>query len=89
MNWTQLAEEVINGKKLSDEEAIAILTSDDDELLPIMQGAFHIRKHYYGKKVKLNMTGEIKVSPRIVYHKGIRVTSHHASSFEPFIIILC
>lgn len=55
MKWTQLAEEVINGKKLTDEEAMAILTSDDDELLPIMQGAFHIRKHYYGKKVKLNM----------------------------------
>lgn len=55
MKWTQLAEEVINGKKLSNEEAMAILTCDDDELLPLLQGAFQIRKHYYGKKVKLNM----------------------------------
>jgi len=55
MNWTALANEVIQGKLLTDEEAMAILTCDDDELLPLLQGAFIIRKHYYGKKVKLNM----------------------------------
>jgi len=55
MNWTTLANEVILGKTLTDEEAMAILTCDDDELLPLLQGAFVIRKHYYGKKVKLNM----------------------------------
>jgi biotin synthase len=55
MNWTTLANEVILGKTLTDEEAMAILTCDDDELLPLLQGAFIIRKHYYGKKVKLNM----------------------------------
>ena len=55
MNWTALANEVIQGKTLTDEEAMAILTCDDDELLPLLQGAFIIRKHYYGKKVKLNM----------------------------------
>lgn len=53
--WTQLAKEVIDGKLLSDNEALAILNSDDDELLPLLNGAFQIRKHYYGKKVKLNM----------------------------------
>ncbi|QCR32480.1 biotin synthase BioB [Lysinibacillus sp. SGAir0095] len=55
MNWITLAHEVIEGKILNDEMAMAILQSDDDELLPIMQGAFTIRKHYFGKKVKLNM----------------------------------
>jgi len=55
MNWNTLAHEVIEGKILNDEEAMAILQAEDDELLPIMQGAFIIRKHYYGKKVKLNM----------------------------------
>ncbi|MDN4492503.1 biotin synthase BioB [Ureibacillus aquaedulcis] len=55
MNWITLAHEVIEGKILNDEEAMAILQADDDELLPIMQGAFTIRKHYFGKKVKLNM----------------------------------
>ncbi|MFT8321009.1 MAG: biotin synthase BioB [Bacillus sp. (in: firmicutes)] len=55
MNWLQLAQEVIDGKIISDQEALSILTCDDDELLPLLHGAFQIRKHYYGKKVKLNM----------------------------------
>lgn len=55
MNWITLAHEVIEGKVLNDEEAMAFLQADDDELLPIMQGAFTIRSHYFGKKVKLNM----------------------------------
>ncbi|WP_108669223.1 biotin synthase BioB [Peribacillus acanthi] len=55
MNWSELAYEVIQGKEITNEEALSILTSDDDELLLLLQGAFIIRKHYYGKKVKLNM----------------------------------
>ncbi|TCS93938.1 biotin synthase BioB [Hazenella coriacea] len=55
MNWFQLAQEVIEGKTISDHEAMSILNCDDDELLLLLNGAFHIRKHYFGKKVKLNM----------------------------------
>lgn len=55
MIWQTLAREVIEGKEISNEEALAILNCDDDELLPLLQGAFTIRKHYFGKKVKLNM----------------------------------
>lgn len=55
MKWQTLAQEVINGKELSNEEAMEILNADDDELLPLLHGAFTIRKHYFGKKVKLNM----------------------------------
>ncbi|WHZ55964.1 biotin synthase BioB [Metabacillus hrfriensis] len=55
MDWLTLANEVVNGKELNEEEALSILNSDDDELLSLLQGAFTIRKHYYGKKVKLNM----------------------------------
>ncbi|MET3193680.1 biotin synthase BioB [Bacillus sp. OAE603] len=55
MNWTKLAQEVILGKEITDEEAMQIITCDDDEILLLLQGAFTIRKHYYGKKVKLNM----------------------------------
>lgn len=32
-----------------------MLESDNDEVLPILQAAFLVRKHFYGKKVKLNM----------------------------------
>ncbi|WP_418937013.1 biotin synthase BioB [Metabacillus fastidiosus] len=55
MRWEKLAEEVIAGKVLTNEEALEILNCSDDELLLLMHGAFQIRKHYYGKKVKLNM----------------------------------
>ncbi|KAA0543374.1 biotin synthase BioB [Bacillus sp. BGMRC 2118] len=55
MNWLQLAQEVVGGKIISDQEAMSILNCEDDDLLPLLHGAFHIRKTYYGKKVKLNM----------------------------------
>ncbi|MEK4356892.1 biotin synthase BioB [Paenibacillus sp. FSL M7-1455] len=53
--WRELAKKALNGERISMEEALAVLRSDDDELLPILQAAFEVRKHYYGKKVKLNM----------------------------------
>lgn len=55
MTWETLAQEVIDGKELTNEEALKILTIDEDDLLPLLHAAFKIRKHYYGKKVKLNM----------------------------------
>jgi biotin synthase len=55
MKWSELANEVINGKVITEEESLEILTSEDDEILSLLHGAFLIRKHYYGKKVKLNM----------------------------------
>ncbi|MBM7602119.1 biotin synthase [Metabacillus crassostreae] len=55
MNWELLADEVIKGKMLVENEALSILQCSDDDLLLLLHGAFTIRKHYYGKKVKLNM----------------------------------
>ncbi|WP_342472552.1 biotin synthase BioB [Metasolibacillus sp. FSL H7-0170] len=55
MSWQQLANEVIEGRLLTNDEALAILSVPDEELLPLLHGAYTIRKHYYGNKVKLNM----------------------------------
>ncbi|REK77558.1 biotin synthase BioB [Paenibacillus paeoniae] len=55
MKWDELADKAITGGCLTTEEALMVLRADDDELLPLMQAAFKVRKHYYGKKVKLNM----------------------------------
>ncbi|MGM7722039.1 biotin synthase BioB [Metabacillus sp. Hm71] len=55
MNWQKLAEEVIEGKRINEMEAMAILQCSDDDLLLLLNGAFKIRKYFYGKKVKLNM----------------------------------
>ncbi|WP_034332496.1 biotin synthase BioB [Bacillus sp. J37] len=55
MNWELVADDVINGKVLTTNEALSILECPDEDLLKLLDGAFKIRRHYYGKKVKLNM----------------------------------
>lgn len=55
VKWLQLADQVINGYIISRDEALEILHTPDDELLLLLQGAYQIRKHYYGNDVKLNM----------------------------------
>lgn len=54
-NWYELAEEVLAGHQITKEEAFAILDTHEDDMLKLMDAAFMIRKHYFGKKVKLNM----------------------------------
>jgi biotin synthase len=54
-NWNDLADKAICGELLTMEEGLAVLEADDDDLLNIMSAAFKVRKHYYGKKVKLNL----------------------------------
>lgn len=51
----ELADQVLEGKEVTNEEALSILECPDDDVLLLMHGAFQIRKKYYGKKVKLNM----------------------------------
>ncbi|MBE4910098.1 biotin synthase BioB [Bacillus luteolus] len=55
INWLELADHVIAGKEISDQQALSILNCPDEELLLLLHGAYQIRKHYYGNKVKLNM----------------------------------
>lgn len=53
--WEELAEKSLRGELLTLEEGLSVLESDDEELLAVMHAAFKVRKHYYGKKVKLNL----------------------------------
>ncbi|MGO4370076.1 biotin synthase BioB [Paenibacillus sp. MCAF20] len=55
MDWQSLAEKALSGGRLTLEEGLAVLEADNDEVLLIMNAAFTVRKHFYGKKVKLNM----------------------------------
>lgn len=55
LEWYSLADKAIRGSRLTLKEGTAILEADDQEILPIMQAAFRVRHHFYGKKVKLNM----------------------------------
>ena len=53
--WSDMAQKALSGRVLTLREALSVLQSNDDELLGILNAAFKVRKHYYGKKVKLNM----------------------------------
>lgn len=53
--WMELAERVLAGGAVKNEEALSILECPDDDVLLLMHAAFQIRKRYFGKKVKLNM----------------------------------
>ncbi|MFC5712275.1 biotin synthase BioB [Thalassorhabdus alkalitolerans] len=53
--WGILAEKGIRKETLSKDDALAVLRADEDEVLSILDAAFKVRKHFYGKKVKLNM----------------------------------
>lgn len=53
--YNDLAERVLAGHVITDDEAGLILNSADDDLLPLLHAAYKIRKYYYGNKVKLNM----------------------------------
>ncbi|MDQ0058740.1 biotin synthase BioB [Paenibacillus harenae] len=55
VEWSSLAKKALEGECLTLEEGLAVLQSDHDEILALMQAAFLVRRHYYGKKVKLNM----------------------------------
>jgi biotin synthase len=53
--YNHLAERVLAGGVLSDDEALSILNSTDDDLLLLLHASYKIRKQYFGNKVKLNM----------------------------------
>lgn len=53
--YETLAERVLTGHILTDEEALSILENPDGDILPLLHAAYKIRNYYYGNKVKLNM----------------------------------
>ena len=52
-DWHALAQQVLSGTPLDQQQAMQILTSPDDEILDLMSAAFRIRKQYFGKTVQL------------------------------------
>ena len=52
-DWHALAQQVLSGTPLNQQQAMQILTCPDDELLDLMSAAFRIRQQYFGKTVQL------------------------------------
>src|SRR3990167_6094594 len=55
MRWHQLAERVLQGQAISCAEALKVLAVPEEELLDLVAACYRIRRHYHGKRVKLNM----------------------------------
>jgi biotin synthase len=60
MNWSVLSYRVLEGESVTEEEALSILQSPDDELLDVLQGAYRIRRNYFGNRVALHLLRNVK-----------------------------
>ena len=52
-DWHDLATRILDGQVLTEQEALAILQSHDDELLDLLAASFRIRRKYFGRRVQL------------------------------------
>ena len=48
-----LADRVLDGGKVTREEALSILATPDDQILSLLQAGFRIRQRHFGKTVQL------------------------------------
>ena len=55
VNWCTLAQSVEAGRQTTEDEALAILRSSDDELLDLLQAAFRLRSRWFGRRVDLHV----------------------------------
>jgi biotin synthase len=60
MDWNALSERVLAGVPATRDEAMAVLTSTEDELLPLLQASFRIREHYWGRGVRIHVLRNAK-----------------------------
>ncbi len=51
--WQQLASNVLDGRPISDVEAMRILSGSDEEIVELVAAAFRLRHRYFGKTVQL------------------------------------
>lgn len=52
--WQDVANGVLDGRPVDFSQALAMLTAPDAELLDLLAGAYRIRRHFFGHRVKLN-----------------------------------
>lgn len=52
-DWHELSERVLSGHSLTHDEALAILTSPDEQLLDLLSAAYAIRRQSFGNTVQL------------------------------------
>jgi len=60
MNWKQFAQKILDGHVVTRDEALAVLTSTDDELLDVLQASFVLREAHWGRGVRLHILQNAK-----------------------------
>lgn len=55
MDFKALADRVLGGYSLGREEGLALLESGDEQLPFLLEAAFRIRHHYFGRRVRLHL----------------------------------
>ncbi len=55
MNWKERAQNILQGKPLMREEALEMLNASDDDLLAMLDAAFLLRRHYFGRSVTVHV----------------------------------
>jgi biotin synthase len=53
--WNELADRVLDGGRITTEEALAVLRSDDGELLDLLAAVYRVRRAAHGNRVHLNL----------------------------------
>ena len=61
MNWDNLSKNVLDGEKVSKENALAILYSPNSELLSLLQASYKTGHNFFSNKVSLHLLGMLKV----------------------------
>jgi biotin synthase len=53
--YEELADRALRGEALTREEALGVLGTPDEDLLALLAAAYRVRRHHFGRKVKLNV----------------------------------
>jgi biotin synthase len=60
MHWHCLAENILEGHRVTAAQALAVLHSSDNELLGLLHGAYRLRAHYHGRDVRIHVLRNAK-----------------------------
>jgi biotin synthase len=52
--WCDLAEQMLDGRRLTAAEGLSLLRAPDEELLDVLVAAYRVRHYYFGNRVSLN-----------------------------------
>ena len=53
-HWHELADRVLQGRQITNEEGLAILRSPDEQLLELLAATYRVRRQWWGNQVRLN-----------------------------------